>query len=131
MGRPVIGETLNHALRVIRVGAGDVQVNLKWNKKVDVDLSLVDPQGEKVWYRNKEVASGGGRGNENVYWPDMGAPSGSYKISIKLFSSCGAKDPVNYRVYVVTDRTKVQKFEGTLNPVGDVGREKLITTITR
>ena len=44
---------------VIRVGTGDVQVTLSWDTDSDVDLHVVDPSGEEIFYGNRESASGG------------------------------------------------------------------------
>ena len=38
---------------------GDVQVTLRWNTTDDLDLWVTDPFGDRVYYGNSQVASGG------------------------------------------------------------------------
>ena len=44
--------------RVIQVGTGDVQVTLSWDSDSDLDLQVVDPNGEEVYFANNQVSSG-------------------------------------------------------------------------
>jgi hypothetical protein len=73
--------------RVASVGTGDVQVTLSWNTDSDVDLHVVDPSGEEVYWGNRRSASGGELDldsnaacaidrvrNENIMWPVGRAP---------------------------------------------------------
>jgi len=69
-----------------RLGTGDVQVTLRWNTPVDLDLHVIDPLGEEIYFRYTFSPSGGtldvdanaGCTNdtpvENVFWPTGGAP---------------------------------------------------------
>lgn len=91
------------ALRVIRVGTGDVQVSISWTGASDVDLHVTDPDGEEVYFGNLESASGGtldldsnagcqidGVNNENIVWPTGSAPRGAYVVVVDYWSDCGA-----------------------------------------
>jgi len=77
---------------------GDVQVLLSWNNYNDLDLACTDPDGNMVWYKNKQVPSGGRleidmnvhpneskTPIENIYWPKGGAPNGTYEVYLWLF----------------------------------------------
>lgn len=77
---------------------GSVQVLLEWHNYNDLDLICVDPNGDAVWYRNKKVPSGGmleidmNAGSqyssspiENIYWPQTGAPKGTYVIGVLYY----------------------------------------------
>jgi len=72
---------------------GDVQVLLNWDNYNDLDLCCTDPNGETVWFKNKNVSTGGqldidmnvdypGSNTpvENIYWPSGKAPNGSYNV---------------------------------------------------
>jgi hypothetical protein len=41
------------------VGTGAVQVNVTWDLDVDVDLHVLDPRGEEIYYDHRRSASGG------------------------------------------------------------------------
>jgi uncharacterized protein YfaP (DUF2135 family) len=40
-------------------GTGKFQVNLSWNQPNDMDLHLIEPGGEEIYYGNSVAASGG------------------------------------------------------------------------
>ena len=80
---------------------GDVQVLLRWHNYNDLDLIVVDPFGDEVWFANRQVASGGqleidmnaGGNNmsrtpvENIFWPLGTAPLGTYEVFVLFFSN--------------------------------------------
>ena len=87
------------------LGSGDVQATLTWTSGDDLDLHVIDPSGEEIYYNNPTSASGGqldvdripgcaGDGSENVeniFWPTGESPSGFYKVWVHEYSDC---DPV-------------------------------------
>jgi subtilisin family serine protease len=77
---------------------GDVQILLSWNNYNDLDLVCSAPNSETVWFKNKNVASGGKleidmNANypdsqtpiENVYWPSGKAPYGTYSVYLVYY----------------------------------------------
>jgi len=130
---PNIGPTFGVSFYVIPVGSGDIQINLHWDTTADLDLHVVEPSGEEVYFGNTQSVSGGqldldsysacttfddGHGNENVFWPDDHAPAGEYRVEVKLFADCGtfaAGNDTNYRVTVFLDRTDVTTYTGQFN----------------
>lgn len=99
-------------------GAGDVQVTLTWDTTADVDLHVTDPVGEEIYFGNPTSVSGGqldvddtdGFGPENVFWPQGGAPAGTYVVEVEHFSGAS---PTGYTV-LVQEAGFVQSYEGTL-----------------
>jgi hypothetical protein len=92
------------------VGTGDVQVSLSWDTETDVDLHVVDPTGEEIYYGNTSSESGGqldldsnagcgidGINNENITWPTGMAPSGTYVVRVNFWSDCDLQ-PANFTV---------------------------------
>jgi len=118
---------------LVSVGTGEVQVSVSWDAESDVDLHVIDPNGDEVYYGQQTVTSGGtldldsnaacaidGVKNENITWAS--APSGTYTVRLDYFLSCevAASD------YVVTVQVKDQEprtFTGTFTGAGDVGGE--------
>ncbi|RRR73432.1 MAG: hypothetical protein EI684_08765 [Candidatus Viridilinea halotolerans] len=104
-------------------GTGDVQITLNWNANVDLDLHVIDPNGERIYYANTRSSSGGqlDRDNlcgnmilgrpENVFWPSGGAPRGTYVIQVDYYSSCGNSVDVPFNVRAVV-QGQVYTFSG-------------------
>lgn len=139
-----IGATASSSVNVIDVGTGDVQVTLTWNTSADVDLHVVDPSSEEIYYGNDASVSGGvldldsnagcsgdEKRAENITW-NSAPPRGSYTVRVDYWSNCGAASTD----YVVTVRRKghaAQTFTGNFTGSGDSGSQgsgRLITSFT-
>lgn len=106
-------------------GTGAVQITLTWDDAVDLDLHVVEPSGEEIYYAHRQSATGGqldrdtqcqstttGR-PENVVWSAT-APSGSYTVKVHLYSVCNSGvQSVAFRVRTVVD-SAVRTFEGSV-----------------
>jgi hypothetical protein len=141
-----IGAYASQAVALVSVGTGDVQVSVSWNSAADVDLHVVDPSGEEIYYGNDMSASGGqldldsnaGCGtdqprNENVTWADGTAPSGTYIVRLDYWSNCSAAS-TNYVVTVYVKGRAPQTYTGTFTGSGDaggLGDGTQITTFTK
>jgi hypothetical protein len=90
------------AVNVIDVAGGDIQVSVAWETVADVDLHVVDPSGEEIYYGNRSSSSGGeldidanaacGTSSlfqENVGWAPRSAPTGQYIVRVDYWSACG------------------------------------------
>jgi hypothetical protein len=125
---------------------GDIQVALSWNTQTDVDLHVVDPRGEEVYWANPTSASGGrldldsnagcsidNKNNENIRWPAP-APVGTYTVRVDYWSNCNVTGTTTYSV-VVNNGGSSTVFTGTFAPAdadrGAAGAGRLITTFTR
>jgi len=145
-GHPVTGDYVVIPIRITAVMTGDVQVNVHWDTPNDVDLHVVDPTGEEIFYANPTSNSGGeldldsnaacyidGVNNENVHWPDGQAPHGEYTVRVDLWAACDGQ-PVEYRVTVVLGGTDVSTYDGSFTPadadMGGWGAGELVTTFT-
>jgi len=136
----------NAPISMISVGTGDVQVNITWDSRADVDLHVVDPLGEEVYWAHKAAVSGGtldldsnagcgsdGPRAENVFWASgLIAPRGEYLVRVDYWSSC--RDVrTNYVVTVNTRGKASQVFTGFFTGPGDGGGKgsgRIITTAT-
>ena len=127
-----VGPAVSHKFDVVKVGTGDVQVTLSWDRDSDVDLHVVDPGGEEIYYGHQASASGGeldldsnaacrtdGVRNENVTWPAGAAPRGVYTVRVNYWDSCGAQ-ATNYTVRV-NNGGDSRTFTGTLTGSGNGG----------
>lgn len=87
----------------LTLGTGDIQATLRWASTDDLDLAVIDPNGDEVSFFNATVPSGGQLDVdanagclgeltqtpvENVFWPPSEAPSGDYSVAVRLFERC-------------------------------------------
>jgi hypothetical protein len=133
---PNAGGTANYtgaAVTYVPVLSGDIQVSVSWDAESDVDLHVVEPGTEEIYYGNPASAAGGvldldsNAGcsidqvkNENITYPSITPPSGTYTVRVDYWDSCG----VAATNYVVTIRVKghaVQAFQGQFTGTGDGG----------
>jgi hypothetical protein len=125
---------------IVRTGTGDLKVSLTFDRGTDLDLHVVEPSKEAIFFGNRGSSSGGqldldsnagcnidGVNNENIFWQTGTAPSGEYKIYVHHFKSC-VREPTNYFVTVYNGR-KVETFEGILGK--DERAPRLIATFKR
>lgn len=93
-------------------GGGAVKVTLRWEREVDLDLHVIDPEGEEIYYGDKTSSSGGeldvddtngGTASdpaiENIAWT-ANAPSGTYTYYVKYYSGSGS---TNYTLAIYLD----------------------------
>jgi len=115
---------------VLTVNGGDIQISLSWDTNEDIDIHVLGPDDEKIWYANKTTTAGGELDldsnvgcpngvsdirNENVFWPVGRAPSGEYHIWVHRFSNCDPSTPTNWRLTVLKGGD-VEVLEGVADP---------------
>lgn len=107
---------------------GDIEIGLSWENRNDLDLHVLDPNGELIYYKNPLAASLGeldvdknvklneatNEPVEHVYWPENGAPLGNYVIYVDYFNRHqGQPNETAFHVEMVVDG-KFREFEGTI-----------------
>jgi hypothetical protein len=127
--------------RLQQAGArsGDVQISLEWKNKNDLDLHVIDPFREEIFYRNRVSQSGGqldvdmnlvrldngvevaedishltDKPVENVYWPEKGAARGMYRVEVVHYARHGAPDPTPFSVRVI-NRGQAAYYRGVIS----------------
>ena len=128
----------------LAASTGEVQVSVSWDADSDVDLHVVDPRGEEIFYGSPTSASGGQldldsnaacsldrKNNENIRWTSN-APAGTYTVRLDYWSSCGVAR-TEYAV-TVNNGGSSTLFTGNFTGPGDGGGRgsgRPITTFTR
>ncbi len=126
-----VGPVATQTVRVIAVGTGDVQVSVAWTGATDVDLHVIDPASEEIYFGHKTSVSGGkldldsnpacnidNKNNENVVWPVGKAPTGQYQVLVYYYDAC-QKPRSDWVVTVLVKGKQPQTFTGSF--VGDAG----------
>lgn len=117
------------AKRIEREGGetGEVEIALIWKNRNDLDLHVVDPQGEEISFLWKESASGGWLDIdqnaacsstvddpvEHVRWKAGAVPNGIFHVYVNHYSNCGAPDPTEFHVEV-KNGNKVASADGII-----------------
>ncbi len=107
--------------------SGDVQITLTWNNRNDLDLSCIDPKGEKIWFQHKRSRSGGeldvdsnaifgrltSRPVENIRWPYGSAPMGTYRVYVDHYRNNGDVDPTPFKVSIL-EKGRLHEVRGSV-----------------
>jgi hypothetical protein len=113
-------------------GVGDIAFRLQWAGAADLDLLVVEPSGEKIWFGARRSSTGGvldvdcnfvticPRPIENVFWAKGTAPAGTYRYQVGLANAHGAALPVPFTVTVLHGRRAVTTERGEIRRFGEV-----------
>jgi hypothetical protein len=150
-GAGTIGAYARQSMRFLRVGTGDVQISVAWTDTADVDLHVIDPSGEQIYFAHKTAASGGTLdldgnaacglntlpdgshahvSNENVVWPTGTAPSGTYKVILDYWSDCGVPQ-TDWVVTIQRVGAAPQIFTGSFVGVASGVPDDTVSVFTR
>jgi hypothetical protein len=115
--------------RLKQAGAktGAIQVSLAWNNGNDLDLHVVTPRRERIFFGHRisacqgqldvDMNAGGPLSQqpvENVFWAQNRAPYGRFHVFVHHFATYGGPDPTAFEVYVLVDGQQ-QKFTGQVS----------------
>jgi len=111
----------------------DIRASLLWNNRNDLDLHVVPPSGEEVYYAQKKSACGGWldvdmniggettKPVENVRWAKGSAPKGRYRVFVQNYGFKEAvHTPTDFRVEIEV-AGEVKQFTGTVSQNGETG----------
>lgn len=115
-------DVLRIAEASLYAGYGDIQVTLTWDNISDLDLHVIDPFGEEIYWDHKNSVSGGeldydhidGYGPENIYWPKSKAPNGTYQVFVHDFVWADKPSSANY-IILVNAFGRTKQFAGSVN----------------
>jgi len=129
--------------RVVQAGGQyddvDIRASLMWNNRNDLDLHVIPPSGEEIFYGHKRSACGGWldvdmnvRGEtlkpvENIRWSQGSAPEGGYRVFVRNYAFHGRAQRSTPFVVELEIDGEVQRFEGTISPRGETGSSSDVT----
>ncbi|HLS29925.1 MAG TPA: hypothetical protein VK021_03640 [Flavobacteriaceae bacterium] len=112
----------------LSAGSGVLQVSLSWNQENDVDLHLIEPNGEEIYYGNKYSDNGGeldvdsnpactidNINNENIFYEDeegVIVEAGEYEVLVDLYANCSIQDETNYTITAYYNGALIAPSEG-------------------
>jgi len=115
-------DTLRRRVGTVQDG---VSVNLSWEGKGDLGLSVVDSNGDQLSFFNPEGLGGGSfdlegfepkSGSRSISW-DSSPPNGSYSIVVRHFEAEEDTGEIGFSV-VVNNRGESEEFSGVAQPDG-------------
>ena len=109
---------------------GDLVVSLLWQSVADLDLHVIDPREEEIYFENPRSLTGGlleyeANGScltatteplESIFWKAGTAPSGKYQVIVDYYATCGNEVEQEFVVGVWIDGELVEMVEGTIGP---------------
>lgn len=110
--------------------AGNPRFNLIFDNELstDIDLHVLTPLGEEIYFGNPSSASGGNLDvdcicacpDENIYFPlDGSAPKGTYTYWANFFNNCTPSATSNFTIRVLEGNRIMAVREGTLTTVNE------------
>lgn len=122
-------ETLEVGIQ--EAGTGKLQISLSWDQLNDVDLHVIQPDGEEIYYGNPYSSNGGeldvdsnaacyldSINNENIYYADttgVTIQNGEYEVLVDLWANCDIPDSTSYAIVAYYDGQMIVPTEG-VNP---------------
>jgi len=108
--------------------SGDLRINLQWYCRTDLDLHVIDPCGNEIYFSKRKATCQGGTGildldanaligtttrpQENIYW--LKPTPGTYTIKVVCFKwREKSQNPISYNVSIVDKNGRVDK-RGTI-----------------
>lgn len=126
-------------LPLVASGTGDVKVTLSFDRLHDLDLHVVEPSGDQIFYERPGSTVGGqldldsgancepsASNSENVYWPPGIAPPGEYRVSVRNYQQCSPGE-IHFTVRIAYDDV-VRTYDGSF-PDGSAGVEPTSTNV--
>lgn len=126
------GTDLSARLNEEGARSGDIRVSLSWKNRNDLDLHVITPGGEHIYYGSKKDSTGGeldvdmnvsGETTdpiENIFWQEARAPIGTYRAFVQNFNFHGERqDPTLFKVELKNGKS-IQHFEGQTNGAGNM-----------
>lgn len=109
--------------------SGDLKVTLMWDFKADIDLHVKQPNGETIYFNNKEDSATGGRldvdnqiggdgSAENIYWENP--PEGTYEVRLKYYSDSRYDESGKCLIVVQQKGMEPRMFQVDMNERGEM-----------
>ncbi len=130
-----VSEHKTIAVHKVEAGTGDLQVSLSWDQPNDLDLYLIEPDQEQIFYGNSSSSNGGeldvdsnagcyidNINNENItYSDDDTIELGTYSVMVDLYSNCDVPTNTNfvvttyYKGSLISPSSGSNPYQGTFN----------------
>lgn len=120
----------------------DLAVTLKWTGASDLDLHVVDPKGQEVYWNATSTPEGGkldldsnagctidNVNQETISWPAGKAPSGVYTVTVHAYDMCGVATSAWSVTSLVKGRAGRSASGSFTGPQADVAQPAFTVTL--
>ncbi len=110
----------------------DIRISLLWNTRDDLDLHVITPSGEEIYYGNKQARCGGAldidrnvhgedpKPVENVRWARGQAPAGRYRVYVQNYRYHEPPGPIPFRVEMDVNG-QISHYQGVISEKRETG----------
>ena len=140
-------------VNILEAGTGKLQVSLSWDQLNDVDLHVIEPNGEHIYYGHRSSVNGGQLdidsnagcninspivNAENIYYEDDSdviIEYGEYEVLVDLWSACLIEEETLYTIIVyyggeqIATTQGVNPHNGVLTPDDESHNSNLISVM--
>jgi len=116
----------------------DIRASLIWNNRNDLDLHVIPPSGEEVFYAHKQSACGGwldvdmnvsgqtDKPVENVRWSKGTAPAGRYRVFVQNYNFHDPQHATPFRVELEVNG-EIKHVDGVISPNDELKSQSNVT----
>lgn len=136
------GDPTTTALSAVDLADADIAITLKWTGASDVDLHVVDPNEQEIFWQDRTTPEGGqlnldsnpacaidNVNQETISWPKDKALAGSYSVSVDYFADCD-QESAPFTVTVNVKGQSPQTFTNEFTGPSDNSQTAAVTTFT-
>ncbi|MDR1901231.1 MAG: VWA domain-containing protein [Treponema sp.] len=134
------GTEFSSRLNLAGAQSGEVRVSLLWNNVNDLDLHVVNPRQEEIFYGHRNDSYGGmldvdmnaggeltNKPVENIFWIPGKTPQGKYRVYVQNFGFHEKdRSPTNFQVEI-KNGNEYSRFEGTISGSGRASNTEIGT----
>lgn len=137
-GQGNYGAYENLDITYMSAGSGALQVSLSWDQENDVDLHLIEPNGEKIYFGHAMSMNYGeldvdsnpacnidNINNENIFYDEELSiiEAGEYEVLVDLWSNCNIEDDTSYTIVAYYNGVLLPTSEGSNPHTGILSEE--------
>jgi hypothetical protein len=120
-------EGVSEKVQGVSVKIGDPQFTLIWDSDADLDLHVIEPGGDEIYWEYRKGKRGGeldiddvdGQGPENIFWKTGSGPRGEYTWWVHYYGGFGGRVRRTKWQVRIKRGGQIEVIDGTLNKIDE------------